>query len=176
MQGLTHSAHQSLQFKSGVASFDMPANQVLRSGSPTGGGRRGAITSHPITAHFPGVGGFVVGMLTAGSKVAVVTRHCVRALLVCTHFVWQCLACLSVSLSIVRLQREFRLVFKTMALDEMRVNELHRKFLATGSVLKSTGGGQKHVSDEHVENVRQALCHSPRKSIRRASWELQMPR
>lgn len=44
------------------------------------------------------------------------------------------------------------------------------------SVLKGHGGGRQRVSDEKVENVRKAFIRSPRKSIRRASRELQMPR
>ena len=78
--------------------------------------------------------------------------------------------------SIVRMQREFRRVYQKAAPDAKRIKAWHNKFLETGSVLKGHGGGRQRVSDEKVENVRKAFIRSPRKSIRRASRELQMPR
>jgi hypothetical protein len=77
--------------------------------------------------------------------------------------------------SIVRVQREFRRVYQKAAPDAKRIKAWQNKFLETGSVLKGHGGGRQRVSDEKVENVRQAFVRSPRKSIRRASRELQMP-
>jgi hypothetical protein len=77
--------------------------------------------------------------------------------------------------SIVRVQREFRRVYQKAAPDAKRIKAWH-KFLETGSVLKGHGGGRQRVSDEKVENVRKAFIRSPRKSIHRASQELQMPR
>ncbi|KAJ4442492.1 hypothetical protein ANN_04078 [Periplaneta americana] len=49
-------------------------------------------------------------------------------------------------------------------------------FLATGSVVKLHGGGNVRVSEERVAAVRQAYERSPRKSVRQAGRELQMPK
>lgn len=77
--------------------------------------------------------------------------------------------------SIVMVQREFRRVYGKAAPDAKRIKAWHSQFLDTGSVIKRHGGGRR-VSDEQVENVRQAFQRSPSKSIRQASRELQMPR
>lgn len=77
--------------------------------------------------------------------------------------------------SIIKVQREFRRVYNKAAPDSKRIKAWHTQFLNTGSVEKRHGGGRR-VSDEHVENVREAFQRSPRKSIRQASRELQMPR
>ncbi|KAJ4450945.1 hypothetical protein ANN_02380 [Periplaneta americana] len=46
---------------------------------------------------------------------------------------------------------------------------------ATASVLKKHGGGRR-TSDEIIANVQAAYERSPRKSLRRASRELQVPK
>ncbi|KAJ4448008.1 hypothetical protein ANN_10018 [Periplaneta americana] len=54
------------------------------------------------------------------------------------------------------------------------IKKWHDTFLATGSVLKHGGG--RRTSDEIVANVQAAYERSPRKSLRRASRELQVPK
>lgn len=77
--------------------------------------------------------------------------------------------------SIITVQRQFRRVFQKNAPDPKTIKEWTATFLATGSVQKRHGGGRR-VSEERVEDVRTAFTRSPRKSTRRASRELQMPR
>ncbi|PNF17736.1 hypothetical protein B7P43_G07071 [Cryptotermes secundus] len=77
--------------------------------------------------------------------------------------------------STVRLQREFHHIYQKAAPDAKRIKAWHNKFLGTGSVLKEYGDRQC-VSDEKLESARTAFVRSPRKSIRRVSRELQMPR
>ncbi|KAJ4429509.1 hypothetical protein ANN_21678, partial [Periplaneta americana] len=76
--------------------------------------------------------------------------------------------------SIVRVQREYRRVFNHDAPTAKSIKKWHDTFLATGSVLKKHGGGRR-TSDEMVANVQAAYERSPRKSLRRASRELQVP-
>ena len=49
------------------------------------------------------------------------------------------------------------------------------KLKQTGSVLKGNTTGRPRVSDERVEEVRDAFASSPSKSIRVASRQLNMP-
>ena len=48
--------------------------------------------------------------------------------------------------------------------------------METGSVLQRKGAGRPQISEEEIESVRVAYTRSPRKSIRRASTQLQIPR
>jgi hypothetical protein len=77
--------------------------------------------------------------------------------------------------SIVRVQREFRQVYQKAAPVAKRLKIWHNKVLEIGSILKGHRGGRQHVSHEKVENIHMAFIRSPRKSIRRASREQQMP-
>ncbi|KAJ9600198.1 hypothetical protein L9F63_009532, partial [Diploptera punctata] len=78
--------------------------------------------------------------------------------------------------SIIRVQREFRRVFNRDAPTARSIKKWRRDtLLATGSVLKKHGGGRR-ASDEMVANVQAAFERSPRKSLRRASRELQIPK
>ncbi|PSN57111.1 hypothetical protein C0J52_01299 [Blattella germanica] len=61
-------------------------------------------------------------------------------------------------------QREFRRVYGKAAPDAKRIKAWHSQFLDTGSVINRHGGGRR-VSDEQVDNVRQAFQRSPSKSI-----------
>ncbi|KAJ4446084.1 hypothetical protein ANN_12776 [Periplaneta americana] len=73
------------------------------------------------------------------------------------------------------IQREYRRVFNHGAPTAKSIKKWHDTFLATGSVLKKHGGGRR-TSDEMVANVQAAYERSPRKSLRRASRELQVPK
>ncbi|KAJ9600337.1 hypothetical protein L9F63_009365 [Diploptera punctata] len=77
--------------------------------------------------------------------------------------------------SIIRVQREFRRVFNRDAPTARSIKKWRDTLLATGSVLKKHGGGRR-ASDEMVANVQAAFERSPRKSLRRASRELQIPK
>ena len=51
----------------------------------------------------------------------------------------------------------------------------HKKFMETGSVLQIKGAGRPQISEE-IESIRVAYTRRPRKSIRGASTQLQIPR
>ena len=51
----------------------------------------------------------------------------------------------------------------------------HKNFMETGSVLQRKGAGRLQISEEEIESVRVAYTRSPRKSIRGASTQLQIP-
>ncbi|KAJ4452325.1 hypothetical protein ANN_03850 [Periplaneta americana] len=72
-------------------------------------------------------------------------------------------------------KREYRRVFNHDAPTAKSIKKWHDTFLATRSVLKKHGGGRK-TSDEMVANVQATYERSPRKSLRRASRELQAPK
>ncbi|KAJ4436972.1 hypothetical protein ANN_17104 [Periplaneta americana] len=76
---------------------------------------------------------------------------------------------------IKRFEREYRRVFNHDAPTATSIKKWHDTSLATGSVLKKHGGGRR-TSDEMVANVQSAYERSPRKSLRRASRELQVPK
>ncbi|KAJ4434409.1 hypothetical protein ANN_22970, partial [Periplaneta americana] len=69
--------------------------------------------------------------------------------------------------------KEYRRVFNHDAPTAKSIKKWHDIFLATGSVLKKHDGGRR-TSDEMVANVQAAYERSPRKSLRRASRELQV--
>ncbi|PSN49631.1 hypothetical protein C0J52_12841 [Blattella germanica] len=52
----------------------------------------------------------------------------------------------------------------------------YNQLLETGSLLRKKGSGKKPAPTARVEDIRQAFQHSPRKSIRRASLELGIPK
>ncbi|PSN49662.1 hypothetical protein C0J52_24283 [Blattella germanica] len=52
----------------------------------------------------------------------------------------------------------------------------YNQLLETGSLLRRKGRGKKLAPAARVEDVRQAFQRSPRKSIRRASLELGIPK
>jgi hypothetical protein len=79
------------------------------------------------------------------------------------------------SKSIISVQRRFRREFQKDPSDPKYIRQWFATFLATGSVQKRHGGGRR-VSEVRVEEVTVAFTHSPWKSTRRASRELQMPR
>ncbi|KAJ4447402.1 hypothetical protein ANN_09409 [Periplaneta americana] len=87
----------------------------------------------------------------------------------------QTVLCYAEFKSIVRVEREYRRVFNHDAPTAKSIKKWHDTFLATGPVLKKHGGG-RNISDEMVANVRAAYERSPRKSLRRASRELQVPK
>lgn len=78
--------------------------------------------------------------------------------------------------SVIQVQRNFRRVFQKDPPSRNTIKAWKQHFLATGSVVKSHGGGNVRVSEERVAAVRQAYERSPRKSVRQAGRELQMPK
>ncbi|XP_069675722.1 UDP-glucosyltransferase 2-like [Periplaneta americana] len=78
--------------------------------------------------------------------------------------------------SVIQVQRNFRRVFQKEPPSRNTIKTWKQYFLATGSVVKLHGGGNVRVSEECVAAVRQAYERSPRKSVRQAGRELQMPK
>lgn len=78
--------------------------------------------------------------------------------------------------SVISVQRHFRTKFGKEAPHRNNIRRWVEKFAETGSLLKGKSTGRPNVSNEVVENIRVAYQRSPRKSTRRASRELNVPR
>jgi hypothetical protein len=59
--------------------------------------------------------------------------------------------------------------------DRKTIKVWLEKFLATGNVLKQSGGARRSVSEEKVEEIRAGFQKSPRKSILQASRQFYVP-
>ena len=77
--------------------------------------------------------------------------------------------------SVTRVQRKFRLVYHRQPPTRRSIYQWMNKLKETGSVLKGKTTSRPRVSDERVEEVRDAFVRSPSKSIRVASRQLNMP-
>lgn len=73
-------------------------------------------------------------------------------------------------------RRNFLTSFNREPPSRPTIRQWHRKFMQTGSVLHQKGAGRPRTSEENVERVREAFHQSPKKSVRTASRQLQMPR
>ncbi|KAJ4443389.1 hypothetical protein ANN_05057 [Periplaneta americana] len=76
----------------------------------------------------------------------------------------------------IAMQRRFRQENGANALERHTIMKWYNQLLETGCVLRKKGSGKKAVSAAKVEDVRQTFQRSPRKSIRRASSELGIPK
>jgi len=86
-----------------------------------------------------------------------------------------CVLCFEVSRSVITVQREFRARFRKDATCRNNITRWHRQFVETGCLCKDKSPGRPRVSDDNIERVREASLRSPRKSVARASRELDMP-
>lgn len=77
--------------------------------------------------------------------------------------------------SIIRVQREFRRRYGANPPSDNNIRRWYRQFCDTGCLCKGKSPGRPRVSDENTERIRETFACSPRKSLRRASRELQMP-
>ena len=78
--------------------------------------------------------------------------------------------------SIVAVQRRFRREYQRDPPNAKTIRVWKHNFLETGSVAKKHGGGRKSVSEDNVQRISETFHRSPRKSIRRASQELAIPK
>jgi hypothetical protein len=69
--------------------------------------------------------------------------------------------------SFITMQRNFRRL-----LDTKNIKAWFDKFLATGSILKQSGGSRRSASEEKVEEILTAFQRNPSKSIRQTWREL----
>ena len=57
----------------------------------------------------------------------------------------------------------------------MQIWRWHNKFKSVGCLCRAKGSGRPQISEEKVEQVRQNLLRSPKKSVRRTSLETKIP-
>jgi len=81
-----------------------------------------------------------------------------------------------VSRSVITVQREFRARFRKYAPCRNNITRWYRQFVETGCLCKDKSPGRSCVTDDNTERVREAFLRSPRKSVARASRELDMPK
>jgi transposase len=72
-------------------------------------------------------------------------------------------------------QRKFRTHYQKDSPSRNSIIDWKKKFLETGSVLSKKSSGRPRTSNDDVERVREAFARSPRKSLRTAANELNMP-
>ena len=83
----------------------------------------------------------------------------------------------SVKLVQHRFRREYNLQRHDPVPDYKRIMAWDAKLKQTGSLLSNSGKhAKKRVSEENIELIRNCFTRSPRKSIRKASLQLQIPR
>jgi len=87
-----------------------------------------------------------------------------------------CVLRFEVSRSVITVQREFRALFRKDAPRRNSITRWYRQFMETGCLCKGKSTGRPRVSDDNTEGVREAFLRSPRKSVARASRELDMPK
>ena len=77
--------------------------------------------------------------------------------------------------SVIQAQRNFTRKCGKKPSARSTIRAWHEKFMETGSVLQRKGAGRPQISEE-IESVRVTYTRSPKKSIRRACTQLQIPR
>ena len=88
----------------------------------------------------------------------------------------QCVSWFIETKSVIQAQRNFTRKYGRKPPARFTIRAWHEKFMETGSVLQRKGAGRPQISEEEIESARVAYARSPRKSIRRASTQLQIPR
>lgn len=86
-----------------------------------------------------------------------------------------CVLQLAKSESVITVQRAFRIKFHCNPPSDNNIRRWYRQFEETGCLCKGKSPGRPKVSEERVEQVREAFVRSPKKSVRRASRELAIP-
>ena len=81
-----------------------------------------------------------------------------------------------VSRSVITVQREFRVWFRKDAPCRNNITRWYRQFVETGCLCKGKSPGRPRVSNDNIERASEAFLRSPRKSVVRASRELDMPK
>jgi len=81
-----------------------------------------------------------------------------------------------VSRSVITVHCEFRARFSKDAPCRNDITKWYREFVETGCLCKGKIPGRPRVSDDNIERVLEVFLRSPRKSVARASRELDMPK
>lgn len=73
-------------------------------------------------------------------------------------------------------QRNFRTKYGRDPPSRPSIRAWHNKFMETGTVFNKGRSGRPRTSEENIDRVRNAFDRSPRKSVRTAARQLQLPR
>ena len=76
--------------------------------------------------------------------------------------------------SVISVQRAFRVKFKCDPPCGKNIRRWYSQFETTGCLCKGKSTGRPTVSEENVDLVRASYLRSPKKSVRKASLELQL--
>ncbi|XP_033607546.1 uncharacterized protein LOC111865025 [Cryptotermes secundus] len=76
---------------------------------------------------------------------------------------------------VTQTQRNFRTHYQKDLPSRNSIIDWKKKFLETGSVLSKKSSGRPSTSNDDAERVQKAFARSPRKSLRTAARELNMP-
>ena len=87
----------------------------------------------------------------------------------------QCVSWFIETKSDIQAQRNFGRKYGRKPPARPAIRAWHKKFMETGCVLQRKGPGRPQISEE-IESVRVTCTRSPRKSVREASTQLQIPR
>ncbi|PSN30743.1 hypothetical protein C0J52_21647 [Blattella germanica] len=89
----------------------------------------------------------------------------------------KCVLWLAELKSVTRVRRRFRLEFNVDPPTSKSILQWDRTLKATGTLIPQTGKHSKNkINEETVDRVRTAFTRSPKKSIRRGSHQLQIPK
>ena len=88
----------------------------------------------------------------------------------------QCVSWFIETKSDMQAQRNFRRKYGRKPPARSTIRAWHKKFMETGILLQRKGAGRLQISEKEIESVRVAYTKCPRKSIRWASTQLQIPR
>ena len=88
----------------------------------------------------------------------------------------QCVLWLAELQSVTSVQRRFRNRYGRQPPTRKSIRFWDNKLRTTGSLLRVKSPGKLRTSEEKVNRIRETFQRSPRKSIRAASLQLQIPR
>ena len=89
----------------------------------------------------------------------------------------KCVLWLAELKSVTRVRRRFRLEFNVDPPTSKSILQWDRTLKATGTLIPQTGKHSKNkINEETVDRVRTAFTRSPKKSIRRGSHQLHIPK
>ena len=76
--------------------------------------------------------------------------------------------------SVITIQRAYRLRFQCDPPCGKNIRRWYRQFATNGCLCKGKSTGRPKVTVQDVDRIRASFLHSPKKSVRRASHELQV--
>ena len=88
----------------------------------------------------------------------------------------QCVSWFSETKSDIQTQRNYATKCAKQAPARQSICNWHKQFMETGTLLHKPRSRRPRTSEEDIKHIHQSFSHSPRKSIRTASVELQVPK